>query len=145
MQSHQIKRTHPRKIGRRIGRGGKRGTYSGRGIKGQGARAGGKFRPEEREIIKKIPKLRGYRFTSFRPRPAVVNLDDIQKSFAQGETVSPASLAARGLVVKSGGVIPPVKILARGDVTRALVFKGVTFSAAAALKLKKDSKADAPA
>ena len=136
MQIHQLKRNTHRKFARRVGRGGKRGTYSGRGIKGQGARAGGKFRPEEREIIKKIPKLRGYRFPSFQEKPAVVNLDTIERRFAAGDTISPASLVARGLVVRVRGRAPKVKILNRGEATKKFIFKGVTFSAAALKRLK---------
>ena len=45
---------------RRVGRGGKRGKTSGRGGKGQTARSGNKIRPEWRDLIKKIPKRRGY-------------------------------------------------------------------------------------
>ena len=45
---------------RRVGRGGKRGKTSGRGTKGQNARSGRKKRPEMRDIIKKLPKRRGY-------------------------------------------------------------------------------------
>ena len=60
MQSHQLKPTHKRKKPQRIGRGGKRGTYSGAGIKGQKSRAGAKIRPEIRDFIKKLHKLRGH-------------------------------------------------------------------------------------
>ncbi len=136
MQIHQLKRNNQRKIARRVGRGGKRGTYSGRGIKGQGARAGGKFRPEEREIIKKIPKLRGYRFSSFRPKPAIVNLDTLERRFVAGDTISPASLVAKGLVARVHGKAPKVKILSRGEAKKKFIFKGVLFSAAASAKLK---------
>jgi len=62
MQLHQIQPITKRRIKRRVGRGGKRGTYSGRGGKGQTARAGAKVRPEIRDLIKKIPKIKGYRF-----------------------------------------------------------------------------------
>jgi len=115
MQMHQMRKNHKEKTARRVGRGGKRGTFSGRGIKGLGARAGGKFRPEERDIIKKIPKLRGYRFSSFREQPAVVNLDAIERRFGAGDTVSPASLVAKGLVARRQGRAPKVKILGRGE------------------------------
>lgn len=59
MQLHQIQPLHKPKGKKRIGRGGKRGTYSGKGIKGQSSRAGAKIRPEIRDLIKKIPKKRG--------------------------------------------------------------------------------------
>ena len=136
MQVHQLTRSPHSRIPKRIGRGGKRGTYSGRGIKGLGARAGGKFRPQERDIIKKIPKLRGYRFKVFRLRPAVVNLDTIGRAFREGETVSPRSLFERGLIRNQGGKLPEVKILGRGELKRNLIFKGVSFSRGADLNRK---------
>ena len=52
MQLHQLKPSHKRKRPKRIGRGGKRGTYSGRGVKGQRSRAGRKFKPAIRELMK---------------------------------------------------------------------------------------------
>ena len=59
MQLHQIQTKNSLKKSKRIGRGGKRGTYSGKGIKGQKSRAGAKIRPEIRDFIKKLHKLRG--------------------------------------------------------------------------------------
>ncbi|HWA32414.1 MAG TPA: hypothetical protein VG694_03110 [Candidatus Paceibacterota bacterium] len=64
MQIHDVKRKHKNKKDRLVGRGGKHAKTSGRGGKGQTARAGNKRRPELRDIIKKLPKLRGYRFKS---------------------------------------------------------------------------------
>ncbi|MFM7087908.1 MAG: hypothetical protein ACKOW9_00010 [Candidatus Paceibacterota bacterium] len=64
MQINELKRVHKNKKDRIIGRGGKHAKTSGRGGKGQTARAGNKRRPELRDIIKKLPKLRGYRFNS---------------------------------------------------------------------------------
>lgn len=66
MQIHQLKRTHKNKRDRIVGRGGKHAKTSGRGGKGQTARAGNKRRPELRDIIKKLPKNRGYKFKSVR-------------------------------------------------------------------------------
>src|ERR1035437_4496398 len=60
MQIHNLKRQHKNKKDRLVGRGGKHAKTSGRGGKGQRARAGNKGRPELREIIKKLPKNRGY-------------------------------------------------------------------------------------
>lgn len=64
MQLHELRPKHKIKKGKRIGRGGKRGTYSGRGMKGQKSRAGTRFEPIIRGLIKRYPKLRGYRFKS---------------------------------------------------------------------------------
>lgn len=59
MQLHTLKPLHSGRSKKRIGRGGKRGTYSGRGQKGQKSRAGRKIRPAMRDLIQRIPKLRG--------------------------------------------------------------------------------------
>ena len=127
MQIHNLKSKTRFRRARRIGRGGKRGTYSGRGIKGLGARAGGKYRPAERELLKKIPKLRGYKFKSFRSKPAVVNLADLDKKFKEGELVSPVSLHKVGLIRKANGRLPAVKILGQGELKKKMAFKDVIF------------------
>lgn len=66
MQIHNLKRIHKNKGDRLVGRGGKHAKTSGRGGKGQTARAGNKRRPELRDIIKKLPKMRGYQFKSIQ-------------------------------------------------------------------------------
>lgn len=66
MQIHELKRKNKNKRDRLVGRGGKHAKTSGRGGKGQTARAGNKRRPELRDIIKKLPKNRGYQFKSIR-------------------------------------------------------------------------------
>lgn len=128
MQIHQLKPNNPGRKGQRIGRGGKRGTTSGRGTKGQKARAGHKIRPAERDIIKKIPKLRGFKFKSFQENPQVVNLGELNTHFKAGEEVSPQTLIATGLVRKIKGKTPKVKILGKGELKKKLVFKDVSFS-----------------
>ncbi|MEK7099043.1 MAG: uL15 family ribosomal protein [Patescibacteria group bacterium] len=137
MQTHHIQRSPSRRRSRRVGRGGKRGTYSGRGIKGQKARAGAKFRPAERDIIKKIPKLRGYRFKSFRPRPATVNLDTLNRIFKTGDIIDPAALLKKKIIQRRAGKTPRVKILGKGGTDKKFVFKDVSFSAGAAEKTKQ--------
>ena len=59
MQLHELRPTEERKAKKRVGRGGKRGTYSGRGMKGQKARAGRRIRPAMRDLMQRTPKLRG--------------------------------------------------------------------------------------
>lgn len=59
MQFHTLSRKTPNKKSHQVGRGGKRGKTAGRGTKGQNARAGRKKRPELRDFIKRVPKLRG--------------------------------------------------------------------------------------
>lgn len=66
MQFHTLKAKTKRKTSRQVGRGGTRGKTAGRGTKGQNARAGRKKRPELRDTIKRIPKLRGRGKSSFK-------------------------------------------------------------------------------
>ncbi len=125
-----------------VGRGGKRGKTSGRGGKGQTARAGHKIRPEVRDLIKKIPKRRGYgknRSRSVRPRVTVmpVNLAALEATFAAGATISPATLLAKGLVRRIKGRAPAVKILGTGEVTKSFILSGCDLSASAREALVK--------
>lgn len=128
MQIHQIKPIHKYKNKKRVGRGGKRGTYSGRGIKGQKSRAGHKIRPEIRDFIKKIPKKRGYRFKPIKPKPAVINLRDLEKHYKEGEIVSPKTLLEKGLIAKIKGRVPEVKILGTGKLSKKLEIKNCKLS-----------------
>jgi large subunit ribosomal protein L15 len=120
-----------------VGRGGKRGKTSGRGGKGQTARAGHKIRPEVRDLIKKLPKRRGYGKNRARTVKgnridvSAVNLSALEASYKAGEIVSPASLVARGLVRRAKGRAPVVKILGTGELTKALIVRGCTLSASA--------------
>jgi large subunit ribosomal protein L15 len=111
MQIHEIKANTQRKYKRQVGRGGKRGKTSGRGTKGQNARAGRKFRPVMRDAIKKLPKLRGYQFSSPNIKPVAVNLSEIENFVTAGDTLNPQALVDRGLLDKVLGKIPRTKIL----------------------------------
>ncbi len=62
---------------KRVGRGGKRGTYSGRGQKGQKSRAGRKIRPAERDLIIRLPKLKGINNKSTKPKPFIVKINNL--------------------------------------------------------------------
>jgi len=136
MQLHTLKREHPNKKARQVGRGGTRGKTSGRGGKGQTARAGNKRRPELRDIIKKLPKLRGYRFKSPRVKPFPVNVCDLEV-FEQGGVVSPLSLFERKLVRRMSGALPKVKILGNGEITKKLSIESCEVSASARAKIEK--------
>ena len=138
MQLHQIRPIHKRKKGKRIGRGGKRGTYSGRGIKGQKARAGRKLKPIVRELLKRYPKLRGYKFGPKKDKNlAIVNLATLEKIFSDGEKVSPKILIEKKIIRKIKGKIPLVKILGKGEINKKLVFENCLFSEKAKEKIKK--------
>ncbi len=141
MQLHDIKSKLRRKAKKRVGRGGKRGTYSGHGIKGQKSRAGHRIRPQLRDILKKIPKRRGSGKHS-RQIPvlydhAVVNLDLLNKNFETGAKVTPKILLSKKLVGKIFGKVPQVKILARGELAKALIVKDCFVSKGAAAAIKK--------
>ena len=111
MQIHNLKRQHKNKKDRMVGRGGKHAKTSGRGGKGQTARAGNKRRPELRDIIKKLPKNRGYAFKSFKVKPVLVSLDEIAKAYPAGGAINPEGLLELKVIKKKKGWIPEVKIL----------------------------------
>lgn len=138
MQLHEIKLKKQKKKHKRIGRGGKRGTYSGRGIKGQKSRAGAGIKPGFRggdtPLWKKFPKSRGASkkvdlkqpsFRLSRPKPETVNLADLNKRFKEGEVISPKTLKEKKMVNK---IRNGVKILGRGSLSKKLIFKNVLFS-----------------
>ena len=132
---HTLQPTHQLKSKKRIGRGGKRGTYSGKGQKGQRARSGAHIRPVEREMILKIPKKRGTGFVN-KPKKfsgilMAVNISRIVKSFASGEIVSVKTLAKKGLVTATKRQKIQVKILGTGKLTKKLSFVGVSVSQSA--------------
>ncbi len=126
------------KKAKRVGRGGTRGKTAGRGTKGQKARAGHRIRPHIRDTIKKLPKLRGRGKNSnkgFRAQAAVVNLSAVDAVFNVGERITPGALLAKGLIARRKGVLPMVKILSNGEVTKALTFKNCQVSEAAKKKV----------
>ena len=131
---------HPkskRKKRKRVGRGGKRGTYSGRGIKGQKARAGRRFKPIIRELIKKYPKLRGYKFKRKGFKPRIISLEILEKKFKPDEIVNPQILLEKRLIRKILGRVPKVKILAKGKLTKALAIEGCQVSKSAREEIEK--------
>ncbi len=147
MQIHNIKRVHPNKESRRVGRGGVHGKTSGRGTKGQKARAGHRMRPEMRDTIKKLPKKRGYgknRARSVVPlnlRPVVVNIALLEKNFDAGASVTLATLVEKKVIKAQKGKMPIVKILGTGELTKKLALTGFRTSAVSASAKAKIEKA----
>lgn len=143
MQTNELKRKTPNKKRKLIGRGGKRGKTSGRGTKGQWAHGSHGVRPQMRDIIKKFPKLRGHgknrarTVNSSRVVYVPVNLEALDASFKDGETVSVKSLVEKGLAKKVGGQNPDVKILARGEITKKIKVVGLKFSTKAKELIEK--------
>lgn len=137
MQIHHVKRNTKQKTHTQLGRGGRHGKTSGRGGKGQTARAGNKRRPQMRDEIKKIPKLRGYKFNTIQNDFYPINLDSLENAFNAGEIVSLETLTAKKVVRIKGGKNPRVKILARGTLSKKLTVKGCTMSATAKSAIEK--------
>jgi large subunit ribosomal protein L15 len=120
-----------RKARKRVGRGEGSGTgkTSGRGQKGYGSRSGGQM-----PIHMRMRKLRGPNkkqsmpFEPFRTHTQAVNLKDLEARFDKGADVTLEALRDKGLGTRKG---IPVKILAKGEVTKALTVHAHAFSASA--------------
>ena len=119
---HTLKRENPNKKSKRVGRGQSsgKGKTAGRGTKGQKARGNTKMRPALRDIIKKIPKRRGYgknraRGTYVKPEFAIVNVSQL----AALSLVNPETLVTMGIIsprLANNGV----KILGTGTIAKAV-------------------------
>ncbi len=133
LQDIQFKKFKNKK---RVGRGGKRGKTSGRGMNGQKSRSGANLRPAERDFIKKIPKLRGYKFNSFAKRPVTLSVSSLSDKFKDGDLITPEALIEKGLISKRGGKVPSVKILGNGDISIKLNVERCLVSSSAKEKIE---------
>ena len=132
MQIHEIT-TAKRPKKKLIGRGGKRGTYSGRGNKGQKARSGGNVNPlfegGRSSLVERMKKLRG--FKSIHPKKNFVSLAMIEKQYVSGEVVSVETLVAKKLV-KESLAKRGIKLLSKGNLTKKLtIASGILISESA--------------
>ena len=113
------------------------GKTSGRGHKGQKARSGGSvrlgFEGGQMPLIRRLPK-RGFNNTNFKPIYAVINLDTLEARFEAGAKIDEASLRSLGLV---HGRNDGIKLLARGELTKALTLEVDKTSLAAREKFEK--------
>lgn len=143
MQLNSLKPNTKKKRAIRVGRGGKRGKTSGKGHKGQKARAGHKIRPNERDIIKRLPKLRGHgknrshTVNTGRVKAVVVNLSSIEAAFTAGDAINPKTLVAKKIVAKESGRYPSVKILGNGSITKNVTVSNCTLSQSAKEAIEK--------
>ncbi len=136
MQIHELSTTTQKK--KRIGRGGKRGTYSGRGMKGQKARSGGNVDPlfegGRTTLVQKMKKKRG--FASPHPKKNVISLAVIDAKFADGDTVSLATLVEKGIIAKKKAA-HGARIVANGTLAKKVTISteiGASQNAAAAIE-----------
>lgn len=140
MEKNILKRAHPNRSSVQVGRGGKRGKTSGRGGKGQTARAGNKRRPALRDAIKKLPKLRGRgmnTFKSIQEKPVLVTLTQIEAIVSSGAEITRNSLVEMGIVSKKKGKIPSIKILNTGSLSKKVIVKGLPVSKSAKEAIEK--------
>ncbi len=107
---------------KRIGRGGKRGTTSGRGTKGQKSRSGHRIRPAERDLLIRLPKLRGYRNKSISKKIRGLNVGAL-------ETRKESEFSKENLGL--------VKILGGGELKKKITMKGLPVSKSAKEKIEK--------
>lgn len=140
MQLHDLKRKTKRMTKTQVGRGGKRGKTSGRGHKGQKARAGHSIRPEIRDQIKKIPKMRGRGVNSNKSIKAdnfAINVSRLDALFNDGDTITPTLLAEKRIAKRISGNPVPVKVLGTGEIKKKLTIEGCLVSATAKEKVEK--------
>jgi large subunit ribosomal protein L15 len=137
MQIHELQLA-PRKKTKVIGRGGKRGTTSGRGTKGQGAHGKHKdplFEGGRSSLVERMKKLRG--FKSIYQKPFTVTLRQLDKHFADGEKVTLDSFVEKklfGKIARRSGV----KVVSTGELKKKLVIaKDINLSASAVEAVKK--------
>ncbi|MBI2677090.1 MAG: 50S ribosomal protein L15 [Candidatus Yanofskybacteria bacterium] len=146
MQIHELKKLNKTKTKKRVGRGGKRGTFSGRGSKGQmarGARLGADFRGGNAPLWKLFPKKRGSNkkveikhrsFNVKQLKPEIINLGRINDMFSEGDLVNPRTLNEKKVTRSK---IAKIKLLGDGELVKKLIFSGITFSGQAREKVLK--------
>ena len=137
MRQHEIRpQAGARKSRRRLGRGTAQGQgkTAGRGTKGLLARHNPKlgFEGGQMPLARRVPKLKGFRNPN-RQEWAVVNVERLAEAFKGSREVDPEAMRDRGLV--RGGL--PVKVLARGEIGRAITVRAHAFSAAARAKIEQ--------
>lgn len=129
MQTHEIKFKLRRNT--RIGRGGKRGNTSGRGQKGQKSRSGRNIRPAERDLIIRMPKLRGYNNKSIKDKPTIINLSDLAN--LEEKVIDRQVLVDKKIIRVQD---KKIKILGDGDIKHAIEIKGLAISKSAKNKIE---------
>ena len=135
---NSFKLPEKRKSRTRVGRGnGSKGTYSGRGLKGQKSRSGGGvplfFEGGQLPLVKRLPFLRGFK-NRFKKDFSIVNLEDIENKFNEGDEVNAESLFGHNLIKKKNS---NVKILGNGNLKKSLKIKVHSVTKSAEEKIKK--------
>jgi large subunit ribosomal protein L15 len=128
--------THPKKrVGRGISAG--QGKYAGRGIKGQGARAGGGkrqyFEGGQLPLVRRLPFKRGFN-NIFRIQYQEVNVDFLNDRFEAGDEVTPEALVKKGLIRDAD---KPIAVLGRGELSKKLTVHAHRLTQSAIDKIQK--------
>ncbi len=120
MQIHELV-TKKRKAKKTIGRGGKRGTYSGKGMKGQKARSGVSLDPlfegGRSSLVERMKKIRGFKST--HAKKVIVKLEELEAKFKDGDVINSQSLLSAGIVDKND-IAKGIKILSNGSISKKL-------------------------
>jgi large subunit ribosomal protein L15 len=112
MRLHDLQRRSPNKKRKpRVGRGGKRGDYSGRGVKGQRARAGHRIRPAERDYIQRLPKLRGHKNARKSIPMPVINVGDLEKLIGDKKIITSKFFGANTKILSKGTISKPITVI----------------------------------
>ncbi len=133
MQLHELKTIEKRKKKKRVGRSGARGKTSGRGQKGQRARAGHSVKPAERDLIQRIPKLRGSK-NKRKSEPAIVIPVGIIEKLAENGKLTRAILLSKHVI---GTIRRTVKIVSQGSCAKPVAIEGIPASKTAKEKIEK--------
>jgi large subunit ribosomal protein L15 len=139
MQINTLKLKQKRKKKKVIGRGGKKGTYCGKGMKGQKSRSGAKINPlfegGRSTLIDHMKKKRG--FKSINGKKAIIKLAEVEKKFKDGDKVNVGSLIKAGLTDKMKSM-HGVKILEGKEINKKLFFeKNIVFSKSSQKSIEK--------
>lgn len=138
MRLENLPKSKETKVNKRVGRGpgSGMGKTSTRGENGQKSRSGASisawFQGGQTPLYRRIPK-RGFNNKRFRTEFATINLDDLNKFFKDGDTVTPEILRERGIVKKE---LAGIKVLANGTLDKKLTVKAERFSSKAVTKIE---------
>ena len=142
MKLHELKASNNKKP-KRIGRSGKRGSYSGRGVKGQKSRSGRRLRPAERDLILRLPKRRGFANAPKAEKPVIFNLGDLAEALKSFASSGKGVLELNAELLKAAGLLKKgfqgeVKLLGEGEIAFPVkVAKGFKISGSAKTKIEK--------
>ena len=138
MRLENLPKTKEMKASKRVGRGpgSGMGKTSTRGENGQKSRSGASikawFQGGQTPLYRRIP-IRGFNNKNFETKYAVINLNDLETFFNDGDEVTPEILKSRGIIKKQ---LSGVKVLANGELTKKLTVKANRFSSLAVTKIE---------